>query len=126
MSIVQSGLLAGSTHVLVAVPHGGAPPAPAQPVIVSVAGKMGPRYVKLHWPLAFVTHEAEVPGGGVRTTVNCTVTPPTGAPQLSSTVAVTVWLVLTGFVAVRGLSATVVGVPPEHGAMLEVGPSREK
>src|SRR6184192_56749 len=42
MSIVQSGLLTGSTHAFVAVPHGGPPVAPAQPVITSVAGRIGP------------------------------------------------------------------------------------
>src|SRR5438045_8524627 len=42
MSIVQSGLLTGSTHAFVAVPHGGPPVSPAQPVITSVAGRTGP------------------------------------------------------------------------------------
>src|SRR5438105_15499539 len=42
MSIVQSGLLTGNTQAFVAAPHGGPPMAPAQPVIASVAGRIGP------------------------------------------------------------------------------------
>jgi hypothetical protein len=45
---------------------------------------------------------------------------------VSVTVAVTVWLVPTLFVAVSGLSVTLVGVPPVHPVKLEVGPSSEK
>jgi hypothetical protein len=126
MSIVQSGLLTGSTHSFVAVPHGGAPFAPAQPVMTSDAGRIGPGYVKLHVPFEPVVHVPLVPGGGVRVTVKCTVTPFTGMPQLSSTVAVTVWLVPTSFVAAAGLSVTVVTTPQVGGAMLDAGPSSEK
>ena len=91
-------------------------------MITSVAGRIGPGYVKLHVPLAVVTHVPLVPGGGVRVTVKCTVTPPTGWPQALSTVAVTVCFVLTSLVAVAGLSVTVVG--PSQKAV--AGPSSEK
>ena len=82
--------------------------------------------MKPHVPLASVTHVPLVPGGGVRVTVKYTVTPPTGRPQLSMTVAVTVCFVPTSFVSAGGLSVTLVTTPQTGGAMLEAGPSSEK
>jgi hypothetical protein len=79
-------------------------------------------------PLASVVHVPVITPwpGAVDAMVKCTVTPLTGVPHTPLTVAVTVWLVLTGFTAVVGLSVTVAGVLLVHGAIAEVGPSSEK
>src|SRR2546426_9503936 len=98
MSIVQPGLLTGRAQVFVAILQGGLPLGPAQPVMISAPGRIGPRYVKLQVPAAVVRQVPIVITEPV--TVKCTVTPPTGLPQLSVTVAVTVCFVLTGLIAV--------------------------
>src|SRR5437868_11805631 len=72
MSMVQSGLLTGRTQVLEATPHGGPVAELAQPVIASVAGRIGPGYVNVHDPLGSVVTqlpELVTATGGVRVTV---------------------------------------------------------
>src|SRR5438477_4497729 len=112
MSIVQFGLLTGRTQVFVAPPHGGPPFAPAQALMTSCPGRIGPRYVKLQAPvLGLVVHVPVVLTEPL--TVQVTVTPPTGCPQLSVTVAVSVCFVLTGSVESVGETSTVVAMPKQ-------------
>src|SRR5438105_1497118 len=83
----------------------------------------------MHEPLGSVVVHAPVSltaPGGVRVTVKYTVCPPIGLPNWSSTVAVTVWLVPTVFVAVGGLSVTVVGTGTKIGFAAVIFPSRLK
>src|SRR5256885_5033737 len=125
MSIVQFGLLTGRTQVLVAPPHGGPPFAPAQAVMTSCPGRIGPMYVKLHAPgFVLVVHVPVVVTEPV--TVQDTVTPPTAFPQLSVTVAVSVWFVLTGSAVSVGATSTLTGMPRQKNCRLVAFPSSEK
>ena len=129
MSMAQDAVPTGRVQVFVAKPHTGAPAAPAaQPVIASIAGRMGPGYVKVHVPVVPVVHVPDAgDGGGVLVTVKVTVTPDIGIMNWSWTNTVTVWVgVLTGFTAVTGLSVTNVTIGVVGGTTLEVGPSSEK
>jgi len=65
--------------------------------------------VKLHCPFAPVVHDPEVDTEPV--TVKRTTISRTGLPPASVTVAVTVWLVPTGFVAAAGERTSVAGAP---------------
>src|SRR5829696_2571273 len=107
---------AGAVHTFEAKAHGsnggsGSPFAfvSAQALISSARGKDGPRYDTLHSPLASVGPQRAPPSGWSTQTV----TPCTGWPIASRTVAVTVCVVPTGLIEVAGVSVMVVpGGPP--------------
>src|SRR3989441_8349303 len=115
MVISHKGVVTGSTQVLVARPVGSpascvpSPSVSAKAVMTSAPGRSGPWYVKSHWPLEFVVHGPWALTEPV--TVKRTTTSGTGLPNASSTVAVTVWLVPTGFVSVAGERVRVAGGP---------------
>src|SRR5690242_15453191 len=66
-------------------------------------------YVKDAWPFASVVLEPLAPASGPLSTLNWTVAAGAGAPLAVVAVAVTVWLVPGGFVALGGASVRLVG-----------------